>query len=172
MVFATTPTFDGSQPASVTFERVGEGSIVLKFQEPNDLDDMHVPETVSPLTLENRNWNLEGGSRLVVGTTEVAAGSTRGSCSVQFEQAFDDACMVMVQLQTDKWVDWKIARAHDAPAGVQSHIQKAEASDGVPAAETVGWFNMSRRSSPSLRRSGSPPRSNPGRRPETARIPA
>lgn len=38
VIFANTPTFNGSPPASVTFERVGESDMVLQLEEPNDLD--------------------------------------------------------------------------------------------------------------------------------------
>jgi len=143
VVFLTPTTRDGVQPASITVSSVTSTGASVRLEEPDYLDGWHNPEGVSMLTLEEGNWTLEDGTRLEVGTVDLAAGSTSSFAAVTFDEAFDEVPTVIVQLQTDNGADWAIARVQNVTTtGFEVAIQEEEASDGVHSAEVVGWVAL------------------------------
>src|SRR6056297_978999 len=96
VVFATPPSLNGAQTASIAVSEVTAESVDLHVAEPDHLDGTHWAESVSLLTLEEGAWDLSDGSRLEVGTVAVGAGPTDSFTSVSFGESFDEAPTVLV----------------------------------------------------------------------------
>jgi hypothetical protein len=143
VVFATPATLNGTDPVTTEFSSIGAGSATLYLEEPDYLDGTHNrAESVTLLTLEAGTWRLADGSLLEVGTTEIPAGPTNAFQSVSFAQAFDEAPVILLQVQTANGPQWEIVRADDVTTtGFQIALQEEEANNigGSHAAEIVGW---------------------------------
>ena len=142
VVFAMPPTFVGADVGSVTISNVSSTSATIRYEEADYLDGIHyLAEEVSLLALEAGSHTLSDGSELEVGKVNVAAGPTRAMKSVTFSEAFDEAPIVLAQLQTDNGDDWAFVRVRNVTAtGFEFAIQEQENSDGLHAAEVVGWM--------------------------------
>ena len=140
VVFAAPPTYNGVQAASVTVSEVTSSGATLYVDEPDYLDGRHLMEDVSMLTLAEGNWTISDGSRLEVGTLSIPGGETDSFTSVTFDQAFDEAPVVLVQLQTKNGSDWVVARTDNvSTTGFDVLLEEQENSDGFHVAEVLGW---------------------------------
>jgi hypothetical protein len=142
VVFMPSLSFLGRDVATVGIESVSDSGVSVFVQEPDYLDDNHRPETVTMITMEEGSWELADGSRIEVGTVEVAAGPTEVFQTVTFADAFDEAPMVLVQLQTNNDTDWAVVRLSNVTeTGFTFALQEQEANDKVhDSAEIVGWM--------------------------------
>lgn len=142
VAFVTPLTQNGKDAASVTISSVTTTGVDLRVEEPDSYDGTHVREDFSLMTFEEGSWNLADGTKIEVGTTFIPAGVTERFFTVNFEQAFKEAPIVVVQLQTDNDPDWAIARVRNVTeTGFQFALQEQEANDLFHAAdEILGWF--------------------------------
>lgn len=142
VTFAMPLSRNGPQAATVTLDSVTATGASLRIEEPDYLDGVHMKETFTLMTFEKGSWGLDDGARMEVGTTFVPAGPTQVFYSVTFEEAFAEAPIVIVQMQTDNDTDWAIARVRNVTeTGFQFMIQEQEANAKVhDADEIVGWF--------------------------------
>ncbi len=142
VVFMPSLSYLGRDVANVTVESVTDSGVSVYVQEADYLDQNHRPETATMITMEEGSWELADGSRIEVGTTEVAAGSLQDFHSVTFADAFDEAPTVLVQVQTNNDTDWAVVRLSDVTTtGFEFILQEEEASDQVlDSAEIVGWM--------------------------------
>ncbi|WP_172327346.1 hypothetical protein [Mangrovicoccus sp. HB161399] len=140
VVFATPATMHGQQAATVEFTEITSTGASFYIQEPDGYDGIHNPETVTLLTLEEGAWSLSDGSLLQVGTTVFEGGATDEFHWVSFGTAFEEAPVIMLQVQTDNGVQWDIARVGNVTeTGFSYAIQEAEAYTGRHMREIVGW---------------------------------
>ena len=140
IVFVTPPTFEGTQAASVALEEVTATGATMAIHEPGYLDGWHMEEDLAMLALEAGSWSLADGSRLEVGSLTLDAGRTERFASVTFDEAFDEAPAILVQLQSSNGADWAVLRTRDVTTtGFEVALQEQEASDGLHEAEIVGW---------------------------------
>jgi hypothetical protein len=140
MVFVTPPTFVGGDPASVVLAEVAATGVTMAIREPDYLDGWHMEEDLTMLALEAGSWTLADGSRLEVGSSTLDAGRTQRFASVTFEEAFDEAPAILVQLQTSNGADWAVLRTRNVTTtGFEVALQEQEASDGRHETEIVGW---------------------------------
>lgn len=140
VVFASPVSLNGDQPVTVEFSEITSTGATLHLEEPEYLDGWHRPETVSLVTFEEGVWTLADGSLLQVGTTVFEGGALNTFQSVDFEVAFDEAPVLLLQIQTNNGPQWEIARASDVTTtGFEFAIQEMEASDDFHVSEVVGW---------------------------------
>ncbi len=142
VVFATPTSLNGTQEVTTEFSSITSTGATLYLEEPDYRDGLHAAETVTLLTLEEGVWELDDGSLLQVGTADFELGATNEFHSVTFEQAFEEAPVIILQVQTDNGADWEIVRADDVTTtGFQFAIQEQEDKTigGRHAAEVVGW---------------------------------
>ncbi len=140
VVFATPTSLNGGDPVTVEFSNVGSSEATLYLEEPDYKDNVHIPESVSLLTLEEGVWNLDDGGLLQVGTVTTATGPTEVFQQVTFDQAFDEVPVILLQTQTANGPNWEIVRADDVTtAGFKVALQEEEGSNGTHTSEVVGW---------------------------------
>ncbi|WP_145963012.1 hypothetical protein [Mangrovicoccus ximenensis] len=140
VVFATPATLNGRAAATVEFTEITETGVSMYLQEPEGYDGVHVLEDVTLLALEQGVWQLDDGSLLQVGTTEFEGGATDVFHQVYFDTAFEEAPVLMLQVQTDNGWQWDIVRAADiTETGFSYAMQESEASDSWHAREVIGW---------------------------------
>lgn len=140
VVFASPVSLEGGHPVTVEFSDITSTGATLHLEEPEYLDGAHKPESVTLLTLEEGVWSLADGSLLQVGTTTFAAGATDAFHTVNFDVAFDEAPVLMLQVQSDNGRQWEIVRADNVTTtGFQYAIQEEEALTGGHTSEVVGW---------------------------------
>lgn len=140
VVFASPASRGGSQPVTTEFSEITSTGATLYLEEPDYLEGTHMPESVTLLTLEEGVWRLTDGSLLQVGTTVIPDSDTNTFYSVSFEQAFEEAPIIVLQVQTNNGPQWEIARADNiTTTGFDIALQEQEASDGFHISEVVGW---------------------------------
>jgi hypothetical protein len=145
VVFATPATLDGGDPVTTRIRAIGDGSVTLQLDEPGYVTDgFHVDETVTVLALEEGVWRIADGRRLEVGTIETDNLVGDGFVGVDFSQRFDDAPVVLTQVQTDNGGDWVVTRVRDVTAdGFRVAMQEVGAKAGSGhVTETVGWLAL------------------------------
>ncbi|MHA3980506.1 H-type lectin domain-containing protein [Halovulum sp. GXIMD14794] len=140
VVFANPATFNGWHTASVKVTEVTRDSFSVFIDEPNYLDQWHRREDVSLVAFEEGTWALDDGTVVQAGSLGLAAGATNTFHSVTFDQAFDEAPVVMAQLQTQNGTDWTIVRVDNVTTtGFDFMLQEEEAADRLHEAEVLGW---------------------------------
>jgi hypothetical protein len=140
VAFATPASLNGFQPVTVGLSGVGATGATLHLEEPEFYDGKHVDEEVTLLTLEEGVWTLADGSLLQVGTATFEAGATDVFHSVTFDVAFEDAPVILLQVQTSNDDAWDIVRAQNVgTTGFEYAAQEQEAGDGFHMSEVVGW---------------------------------
>ena len=140
VVFASPLSFNGAHTAHVEFTDVSSTGASLLVEEPDHLQPYHKKEDFTLLTLEKGSWTLSDGSQLEVGKTTVDAGPVNTLTSVTFDTAFEEAPVVLVQVQTDNSANWLVVRADNVTTtGFNLSLQTEEAVGGAHAQEVVGW---------------------------------
>jgi hypothetical protein len=141
VVIAMPPTMNGPQPASVAVDNVTSTGVTVRIDEPEYLDVIHAFETYSVLTMESGNWTLGDGTDIEVGTVDVPAGPTQVFSTVTFAQAFEEAPVVLAQLQTANGTDWTVVRTDNiTTTGFDFALQEQEVNAPEHlAAEVLGY---------------------------------
>ncbi len=131
--------------SAVRFTDVASASATFFIEEPEVCDGIHdVAETVSLVTFEEGCWDLANG-RLEVGTVETNMLAANGFVSVSFEEAFDEAPTILLQVQTYNGEDWVVMRACNVTeTGFDLAMQEIENQDllagtDVHVDEVIGW---------------------------------
>ena len=111
------------------------------MQEPNYLDGAHPAETVNLLIVEAGSWVLPDGTLLEAGTQATDLLSPEGFEQISFAVGFDEAPVILSQVQTFTGTDFVTTRQRNADAdGFELTMQEEEANnDGAHAPETGGW---------------------------------
>ncbi|MDV7144278.1 hypothetical protein R3X27_16455 [Tropicimonas sp. TH_r6] len=132
-------------PATVRFTDVSSVSASFFIEEVEGCDGTHdVSETVSLVTFEEGSWDLADG-RIEVGTIETNMLAENGFASVTFEEAFDEAPSILLQVQTYNGEDWVVMRACNVTeTGFDLAMQEIENQDllvgtNVHVEEIIGW---------------------------------
>ncbi|MBL6427561.1 MAG: hypothetical protein HOY44_08560 [Maritimibacter sp.] len=140
VVFASLASRVGWDMVTVEFTDISATGASFYLDEPEGYDGTHAAEEVTLVTFEEGVWELADGSLLQVGTTNFAAGATDAFHRVTFEQAFDEAPILLLQIQSDNGGEWEIVRAQNIGAdGFDFAIEEREAADGWHTSEVVGW---------------------------------
>ena len=141
VVFATPVTLDGGDPVTTRITNLTGTGATLRLDEPNYLDESHTTEDLTLLALEEGVFDLGGGRRLEVGTVQADGLSSGGFTSVAFKSSFDEAPVVVAQIQTDNGGDWVVPRLDDVVAGgFKVAMQEPEAKNNdYHVTETIGW---------------------------------
>ncbi|MEC7762824.1 MAG: hypothetical protein VX874_13045 [Pseudomonadota bacterium] len=140
VVFATLASRAGWDMVTVEFTDITSTGASFHLDEPECYDGTHAEETVTLVTFEEGVWELGDGSLLQVGTTTFDAGATDEFHHVTFEHAFDDAPILLLQIQTDNGGEWEIVRADNVSAdGFDFAFEEREDADGWHTSEVVGW---------------------------------
>jgi len=140
VLFASPATLNGRQMVTVEFSEITATGATFYLEEPEVYNGIHKAETVTLLAFEEGVWELGDGSLLQVGTTEFERGETNVFHEVTFEEEFDEAPIVLLQVQTNNGSQFEIARADNiTTTGFSYMIQEQEATDGWHASEIVGW---------------------------------
>jgi hypothetical protein len=144
VVFATPATLNGAQDVTTRVTSLTSDAVIVGLDEPNYLDETHLAEDLTLLVLEKGVWDIGGGRRLEVGTVAVDVLSTEGFVDVAFDEAFDEAPVVLTQVQTANGPDWVVTRIDDVTAtGFALTMQEEEAlNGGGHTTETVGWLAL------------------------------
>lgn len=139
-------SLNGVDAATVEFTDIGSDRSSMRIEEPAYGGGHHLPESASLLALEEGVWEVGAdGRQLAVGTAEVPPNVTgnvnAGFVRVDFAQAFEQAPIVMTQIQSDSGdPEWAVARTKNIDAtGFEVKVQEPEASDDVHAASVVGY---------------------------------
>ncbi|MCR8549647.1 hypothetical protein M4578_17590 [Salipiger sp. P9] len=141
VVFATPTTLNGPDAVTVEFTEITATGATFYLQEPDGYDGLHVAESVSLMAFEEGVWELGDGSLLQVGTTEFRGGATNTFHQVNFDVAFDQVPVLLLQVQTANGPQWEIARVGTiTETGFTYSIQEAESmTDGLHMSEIIGW---------------------------------
>ena len=141
VVFASPLGSDDIDPADVAVTSVGATGATVFVDEPNYLDGTHGAEDVTMLTFEEGNWLLGDGTRVEVGTADWEAGELERPVQVDFDGAFEEAPVVLVQLQTSNGGHWDVVRIRDVTTtGFEFTLEEEEGqTDNWHTNEVVGW---------------------------------
>ena len=140
VVFVTPPTFNGTHAATIAVENVTATGATISVDEPDYLDGWHTFEDVSMVTFSEGNFTMDDGSRIEVGTIEIPAGALETATAITFDQAFDEAPTILIQLQTQNGPNWVTVRADNvSTTGFDVLLQEQEDNDNWHTSEILGW---------------------------------
>lgn len=141
VVIAVTPSFNGGNQVSVRFTDITANSFRVLLDEPSNHDDFHATETVSYFVVEAGTWTLADGTKLQADTVTSNNVPADGFDRVAFDKAFDDAPVVLTQLQTFNGGDFANARKDGTTAtGFDVAIEEQESLARTGHAnEEIGW---------------------------------
>ena len=144
VVIAMPPTMNGLQPASVLVDDVTSTGVTVRVDEPEYLDGVHFPEEFTLLAMEAGNWTLGDGTDIEVGTVDVPGGPTEVFSTVTFNEAFEEAPVVLAQLQTANGSDWTVVRLDNiTTTGFDFALQEQEVNaPDHPAGEVLGYVAL------------------------------
>ena len=148
VVFATPTSLNGPDAITVEFSDISSTGATFYLEEPEGYDGFHTSEDVTLLAFEQGEWEMADGSLLQVGTAATAMGATETFQSVTFEEAFEEAPVVLLQVQSNNGSDWEVVRAQNVTTtGFEFALQEAEANDSWHVSEVVGWAALDSASS-------------------------
>lgn len=140
VVFATPATLNGGDAVTVEFSEITSTGATFYLEEPDGYDGWHVQEEVTLVAFEKGEWKLADGSFLQVGTAATGWSATNTFQTVTFEEEFDEAPVILLQVQSNNGSEWEIVRALNVTTtGFEFALQEAEASDGWHVSEVLGW---------------------------------
>ena len=148
VVFVQSPSYAGSDPATVRVKDVQSNRFTIYVTEPSDGNGLHnAEETVSFFVLETGNYTLVNGAKLEVGTVETSA--TVGTQlanqweSILFNIPFETQPVVLSQIQThsDSGLNYLQTR-HQATSilNVELALEQEEAVTIPHPPETIGYL--------------------------------
>jgi RHS repeat-associated protein len=145
VVFAQPASYNGGDTSVVRITQVTPAGFSLFIHEAPNRDGPHVNETVHWVVLEEGEWVLDNGSRLVVGTTATTASVGRGVTNqwhtITFNTPLAATPVTLTQVQTNNDPHWIKTRQHNADAnGFQMAMEQDDAASGGHGLETVGWL--------------------------------
>ncbi|SFN82972.1 hypothetical protein SAMN04487859_109157 [Roseovarius lutimaris] len=142
VVFASPVSMNDAVPVTVDFSSVTSTGATLFLEKPDFYvgKGAHAAENVTLLTFEEGTWTLADGSLLQVGEAATQRGDTEVFQSVVFEQAFDEAPEILLQVQTHNGASYDVVRARNVTTtGFEFALQEEEGSDNYHRSEVVGW---------------------------------
>ena len=115
----------------------------LRNQETNEGN--HLKETSGFLVLEKGIWELSDGTIIEVGTTTTDATTKSGWESITFNHDFDDAPIILTQVQTDNDATFVQTRQKNITEnGFELALEEEEAYLNTGhGAETIAWLAIS-----------------------------
>ncbi len=145
VVLAQPLSYNGSAPATVRLDNITSNSFTVSVQEPNNEDGAHAGENLSYMVVEAGTWELADGTILEVGTTDSSQLVTNGWETVNFNADFDNAPVVMSQIQTFNGADFVRTRQDDITEnGFLVGMEEEEANQfSGHTNETIGYMAMS-----------------------------
>ena len=141
VVIAAPPGDNGSDPGAIRISSVSSNSFDIRFEEPNYQDGFHTTEPVSFLVVESGRHRLADGTIIEAGTLESNLLSPQGFERIEFSDIFDDAPVVLSQIQTSRGGDYAVTRMKDITGdGFAITMQEEEASNsGTHISERLGY---------------------------------
>ncbi|MEC3862104.1 hypothetical protein VK792_12490 [Mesobacterium sp. TK19101] len=133
---------NGAAPVTARITQVAGNQLTIFLQEPGNEDGIHAAEDVAFVVVESGSWVLEDGKRLQADTFQTSLLTSAGFADVTYTSSFDEAPVVLSQVQTNNGADFVTTRQRDATVnGVRLALQEEEAQNaGKHALETVGWI--------------------------------
>lgn len=143
VLFASPVSRNGKDPLTLEIDRIGTNSATVRLQEADYLNGTHSKlETATLLALKEGVWAVGDDERTIeVGTVNIGANAA-GFTTVMFDADFEDAPLVITQLQSDSGdTEWVVVRTRNITAdGFQVRLQEEAANDGRHAASVVGYL--------------------------------
>jgi hypothetical protein len=145
VVFATIPSYNGSDPGVVRITNIANNEFSMFFQESSATDPYHITESVSYMVLEAGTWELANGSLLEVGKVDTNLMTTQGWEEINFSNDFTNSPVMFSQVQTNNEPGYVVTRQSDiASSGFKVSMQEEEATmNTTHAEETIGWMALS-----------------------------
>lgn len=150
VVLATVTTVNGAHPISARVTQATESKFDIFLDEPNHLDGWHVVEDLSWMVVEAGRWTVGDGIEIEIeieaGTTDTNRLSSAGFTTVEFQDRFDDAPLVLTTGQSARGSDMLWTRTSDADrGGFRLWLEEEERlNGGQHTTETIGWLGISR----------------------------
>ena len=146
VVFAQSPTANGTQPVAVRVDQVMSDRFSIYLTEPSNENGQHnIAETVTYVVVDAGVHELADGTRLEVGTR--TTGATVGQLvadeweAVTFASPFASTPVVLTQIQTVSGLPYLMTRQTATGAtGFQLALNQEEAITTQHVAETVGYL--------------------------------
>ncbi|SLN61707.1 hypothetical protein [Roseisalinus antarcticus] len=143
VVIAFVATENAADPVDVRVSDVSGNQLTFQLQEPTSAGGGHADETVNYIVIEAGTWILPDGTILEAGTLESSQLSWQGFEPVTFDAEFDEAPVILSQVQTANDTAFVTTRQRDADAdGFRLTMQEKEALNDTHATETIGWLAM------------------------------
>ena len=146
VVFAQSPTANGTQPVAVRVDQVMSDRFSIYLTEPSNENGQHnIAETVTYVVVEAGVHELADGTRLEVGTrtTEATVGQLVADEweAVTFASPFASTPVVLTQIQTVSGLPYLMTRqTATGVTGFQLALNQEEAITTQHVAETVGYL--------------------------------
>ena len=142
VVFAMPLSYNGAAPAVARITDIQDDSFSVYAQEAEYEDGLHANENLSYIVLEAGTWELESGSILEVGTTDTDKVSTSGWDSIEYNGDFQQAPVVLSQVQTDNDSEFVRTRQRNKSIdGFQLTMEEEEANrSSGHGEESIGWL--------------------------------
>jgi hypothetical protein len=145
VVFAQPLSRNENDTSVIRITQLQPRGFTLFVHEAPNKDGIHVPESVSYLVLEAGNWELESGTRLIVGKVETAA--TVGLRvpkiwkEISFDNPFSTNPAVLSQVQSNQDPHW--VKTRQKPASLAAFfvaLEEEEVKTTPHGNEFIGWL--------------------------------
>ena len=145
VVFAQPLSRKGKDPSIVRIDNIQSDHFTVQVQEANYKDGYHTTESFSYLVVEAGTWQLADNTFLEVGTFNTNATTTSNWASVNLETDFNNAPVVLSQVQTSNDSDFVRLRQKNVGAnGFQVALEQEDALKwAAHGTESVGWMALS-----------------------------
>ncbi len=128
-------SFNGSNPSTVRVRNVTSTGFEFQIDEWDYLDGAHISETVGYLVVEAGAHTLEDGSRLVAGKAPVSQ-----AWQVINLPLLSSSPVILTQVSSTAEASAVTTRTRNVTnANFEVRLQEEQASDGIHAAEQVGF---------------------------------
>ena len=150
VIFAQPLSYNGSDASTIRITDIQGDRFSVKLQETNlrnqeTNEGNHLKETSGFLVLEKGIWELSDGTIIEVGTTTTDATTKSGWESITFNHDFDDAPIILTQVQTDNDATFVQTRQKNITEnGFELALEEEEAYLNTGhGAETIAWLAIS-----------------------------
>lgn len=137
VVIAGPPSFSGPDPSTVRVRNVTSNSFEVRIDEWEYLDELHTPESLGYLVVEEGIHTLTDGTVLQAGSSQ----SNTDWDSIDFTSAFSDTPLLFAQTTIENEATAVAERIRNiSNTGFDLRLQEEEAADQVHAVEDVDWI--------------------------------
>ncbi|MGK7883297.1 MAG: S8 family serine peptidase, partial [Crocosphaera sp.] len=145
VIFAQPLSYNGHDASTVRITDIQGDRFSVQLQESDTLDGIHTKESSGFLVFEKGIWELSDGTIIEVGTVTTDATTISGWESITFTNNFDNAPIVLTQVQTNNDETFVQTRQNNITEnGFELALEKEEAYLNTEhGAETIAWLAIS-----------------------------